>query len=274
MHYYKRNIGDYHKKAGRLSMLQHGAYNLLIDSCYDREKFPTLEEAIEWTWASTTEEIEAVEFVLKRFFVLNGDVYEQDRILEEVEKYQSKSETNKRIAREREANRRKESTKRAQGVDEAPPNQEPRTKNQEPSPQAPESGGDREKAKSIIVLMNGIAGTDYKLVDSNIKPIMARISDGYDVSDFSLALAHRWEVWSECSANRLPGEKDMLEYYRPSTLFRPSKFPGYVEAAKRALNEATSPVTARTSTRAQSIQQDLLDTSWATPSPKPNQDEE
>ena len=39
MHYFKFNIGDYHKKAGRLSMLQHGAYTLLIHACYDREKF-------------------------------------------------------------------------------------------------------------------------------------------------------------------------------------------------------------------------------------------
>jgi uncharacterized protein YdaU (DUF1376 family) len=46
MHYYKRNLGDYAKKTGRLTMLQHGAYTLLIDSCYDREKFPTLEQAI------------------------------------------------------------------------------------------------------------------------------------------------------------------------------------------------------------------------------------
>jgi len=60
MHYYKRNLGDYAKKAGRLSMLQHGSYTLLIDACYDRETFPTLEEAIEWTWASTQEEIDAL----------------------------------------------------------------------------------------------------------------------------------------------------------------------------------------------------------------------
>ena len=64
MHYYKRNIGDYHRKAGRLSILQHGVYTLLIDGCYDRECFPTKEDAVDWCWASTTEEIEAVEFVL------------------------------------------------------------------------------------------------------------------------------------------------------------------------------------------------------------------
>ena len=72
MHYYKRNIGDYAKKAGRLSTLQHGAYTLLIDSCYDREEFPTLEQAIEWTWVESPEEIEAVKFVLHKFFIQIG----------------------------------------------------------------------------------------------------------------------------------------------------------------------------------------------------------
>ena len=133
MHYYKRNLGDYAKKAGRLTMLQHGAYTLLIDSCYDRELFPTLEQAIEWTWASTEAEVDAVKFVLSRFFTLSKDgEYVQDRILEELLHYHKNADTNKRIADEREAKRREKSTKREQGVDEAPPNQEPLTINQEP----------------------------------------------------------------------------------------------------------------------------------------------
>lgn len=45
LHYYKRNIGDYEKKAGRPSMLEHGACTLLIDACYDREQFPKFEVA-------------------------------------------------------------------------------------------------------------------------------------------------------------------------------------------------------------------------------------
>ena len=75
MHYYKRNIGDYAKKAARLTMLQHGAYTLLIDSCYDREVFPTLEQALEWTWASTEAEVDAVKFVLNRFFSLDKEKF-------------------------------------------------------------------------------------------------------------------------------------------------------------------------------------------------------
>lgn len=111
-------------------MLEHGAYTLLLDSCYDRERFPTLDDAIEWTWARSDEEIAAVKFVLSKFFVLEDGVYKQNRIYEEIEKYHSNSETNKRIAIEREEKRR---TKRTRTVNEPPPNQEPRTVNQEPS---------------------------------------------------------------------------------------------------------------------------------------------
>lgn len=132
MHYYKRNIGDYAKKAGRLSMLQHGSYTLLIDACYDRERFPTMEDALEWTWASSAAEIEAVEFVLKKFFTLQDGVYVQSRIEEDLADYHKKAETNQRIAIERESKRKVNSTARAQGVNEAPPNHKPLTINQEP----------------------------------------------------------------------------------------------------------------------------------------------
>ena len=139
MHYYKRNIGDYHRKAGRLTMLQHGAYTLIMDSCYDREQFPTREQAIDWCWASTPEEIAAVDFVLNKFFILSGDVFVQGRINDELERYHGNAETNRRIALEREENRRnrariedEHSTNRARQEDEPPPNQEPLTTNQEP----------------------------------------------------------------------------------------------------------------------------------------------
>jgi uncharacterized protein YdaU (DUF1376 family) len=137
MHYYKRNLGDYAKKAGRLTMLQHGSYTLLIDSCYDRETFPTLEQALEWTWASTEAEVEAVKFVLNRFFTLDKDgCYVQDRILQELLEYHAKADTNKRIAIERETKRREKSTNREQDVNEATPNHKPITINQEPKKKA------------------------------------------------------------------------------------------------------------------------------------------
>lgn len=156
MHYYKRNIGEYHKRAGRLSMLQHGAFTLLMDSCYDRERFPTMDEALEWLWASSKEEIEAVEFVLSRFFDLENGVYVQKRIADELANYHKNAETNKRIAIERETKRREERTKRAQSVDgsntlehEPPPKQEPRTTNQKPVELPLSPDGNAPKVKQV-----------------------------------------------------------------------------------------------------------------------------
>ena len=135
MHYFKRNIGDYHKKAGRLSILEHGAYTLLLDACYDRERFPTMEEAIDWCWARSTEEIDAVTFVLSKFFDLVDGHYVQARIQDEINAYHSMALKNKEIAEKREADKRTKrangSTKRAQVVNEPAPNQEPLTTNQE-----------------------------------------------------------------------------------------------------------------------------------------------
>lgn len=162
MHYYKRNIGDYSKKAGRLTMLQHGAYTLLLDSCYDRERFPTLDEAIEWTWASTEAEVDAVKFVLSRFFKLDGDgQYVQDRILDELLNYHKNADTNKRIALEREAKRKGKSTNRAQVVNEAPPNQEPLTINQEP----------RTKKATVVAAPEGVS---LEVWDSFVKQRKAK----------------------------------------------------------------------------------------------------
>lgn len=135
MHYYKRNIGDYAKKAGRLSMLEHGAYTLLIDACYDRERFPTLDEALDWCWARSDDEKQAVMFVLSKFFEVQDGVYVQNRIAEEIAAYIKNAETNKRIATEREQKRKggaRTVHEPSPCVNEPPPNQEPRTINQEP----------------------------------------------------------------------------------------------------------------------------------------------
>lgn len=122
-------------------MLQHGAYTLLLDACYDRERFPTLNDAIEWTWASSPAEVEAVQFVLSRFFTLSDGVYTQTRIKEELAEFEERSATNSRIARERETKRREKSTNRGHVVDdpapddnESPPTHYPLTTTQEPIP--------------------------------------------------------------------------------------------------------------------------------------------
>lgn len=67
---------------------------LLIDACYDRECFPTYEQAVDWTWASSTEENEALDFVLRKFFTLEDGVYKQLRIQQELHEFSAQCEAN------------------------------------------------------------------------------------------------------------------------------------------------------------------------------------
>jgi len=120
--------------------LQHGVYTLLLDACYDREVFPTEEQAIQWLWASSAEEIEAIKFVLNRYFIKSDDgTFTHDDVLADLCEYHAMADRNKLIAIERETRRKELRTSRAHTVNgasrdmhESPPNQELRTKNNKP----------------------------------------------------------------------------------------------------------------------------------------------
>lgn len=115
-----------------------------MDECYGREDFPTLQEAIEWLWASSVEEIEAVKFVLNKFFKLDekSGKYIQNHIQEVLIKYHATCDINKGIADEREKKKRaakdterdKDNTNRPRTADNfsATKNKEQRTTNKEP----------------------------------------------------------------------------------------------------------------------------------------------
>lgn len=108
MNYYQRHIGDYAKKAGHLTPLEHGVYCLLLDAYYDREQGPTHAEAIRWSRARSPEELAALESVLFEFFKLKSGRYSQARVEEEFAKwaeYQDKQRDNgKKGGRPRKAN--------------------------------------------------------------------------------------------------------------------------------------------------------------------------
>lgn len=83
MNYYKRHIGDYAKKAGHLSLVEHGIYTLLLDAYYDREQAPTKPEAIRQSRARTPDELLALDAVLGDFFTLVNGRYVQSRAEQE-----------------------------------------------------------------------------------------------------------------------------------------------------------------------------------------------
>ncbi len=162
MNYYKKHLGDYAKKTGHLTPLEHGVYGLIIDGYYDREQGPTLIEATKWARARTEDEKSAVLAVLDEFFTIGEDGrYTQKRIEEELSAYQVKADANRVIALAREEAKRAaiehaKSTKRAADVhhkdQEREPSHKPLATSHKPvkeqEPPIPPKGGSRTRKKS------------------------------------------------------------------------------------------------------------------------------
>lgn len=73
MNYYEKNLGDYAKEAGHLSMAEHGAFNLLLDYYFANEKPLPKDQAYKIARARAPEERETVDLVLAEFFELQED---------------------------------------------------------------------------------------------------------------------------------------------------------------------------------------------------------
>ena len=99
MNYYKRHLGDYARKAGHLSMLEHGAYTLILDAYYDREQAPTKAEAIRWARARNPEETQTVSTILQEFFFERDGRYYQQRVEDELQEARSKAERNRIVGK-------------------------------------------------------------------------------------------------------------------------------------------------------------------------------
>jgi len=227
VHHYRKNIGDYAKKAGRLSILQHGVYNLLMDACYDREKFPTRDEAIDWVWASTPEEIDAVDFVLSKFFYPHEDgQYIQRRIEDELEEYR------KFCKLQAEKGRKGGRPKNPAGKNKNPVGSEGKpmesrvkagkslTTNHQPLTSNHLKEKDKKEiANRVISKLNDLAGKRFRFTEHNQGLVIARISEGFTEADCLQVVANRCQRWLGT---------EQSEYLRPDTLFRPSKFEGYL----------------------------------------------
>ena len=101
MNYYKRHIGDYAAATRHLSMLEHGAYALLLDTYYTSESpLPAdLKAAARKAGARSKDEVTAVETVLTEFFILTDHGWIQPRCDAEIEAYHAKAETNRAVGK-------------------------------------------------------------------------------------------------------------------------------------------------------------------------------
>jgi len=79
--------------------------------------------------------------------------------------------------------------------------------------------------KQIVSFLNDKAGRSFKHTTNNTqKKIRGRIADGYTVDDFKAVICFKVGEWLD--------DDNMNQYLCPDTLFRPSNFEKYLQAAK------------------------------------------
>jgi len=108
MFWYKHYCGDYMTATMRLTMTEDGAYRRLMDEYYSTETPLPLDQGQLYRAARafTDEEMKAVDMIVSTYFIKSHDGYHNVRIDEEIKNSKKKSETNRRIAAEREAKRK------------------------------------------------------------------------------------------------------------------------------------------------------------------------
>lgn len=81
------------------------------------------------------------------------------------------------------------------------------------------------KATEVIGYLNAKIGASYRATtEANIKPIRARLNDGFTVEDCKKVIDTKSGQWLN--------NPDMVKYLRPATLFSPSKFEGYLNECR------------------------------------------
>lgn len=86
MNYYRRYVGDYLRDTSRLSMLEHGAYTLMLDYYYADERPLPLDkdELYLMVRAMRPDDRRAVDKILATFFKREPDGYHQKRVDHEI----------------------------------------------------------------------------------------------------------------------------------------------------------------------------------------------
>lgn len=111
MNFYKHYLGDYARDTADLSLLEHGAYRVLLDHYYAQHgDMPDERQSLyRICKAFTPAERKAVDKVSDRFFQVNGDGRRHNRRADvEIQKHQGQAQANRIVAEERERKRKEQ----------------------------------------------------------------------------------------------------------------------------------------------------------------------
>ena len=188
MNWYKRYIGDYQRDTGHLSMVEHGAYTLMLDAYYATAKpLPENQEVLfRLLRAVTTKEQSAVKAVLDQFWHLTEDGWINARAAIEIGKYMAQSTTNRRIANERTVPRTVPRTVNEPSTNRTTnslPIQRPETRDQKPKPVKTSCAAPSQKPK-VAALIPACSNQEFAVTE----PKQAEYQTTYPGVDVALEL--------------------------------------------------------------------------------------
>ena len=74
-----------------------------------------------------------------------------------------------------------------------------------------------EVAKRLILKINALSGKNFRIIQTNIDFIVPRLKEGFTESDCETVIE-----------NKFKDPNFSMQYFKPETLFRPTKFEGYL----------------------------------------------
>lgn len=134
MHYYQFNIGDYASHTRNLGLMEDLAFRRLLDEYYLHERPLNGCSTTVARQIGMLEQKDSVDFVLRKFFVLQDEEWRNKRVEEEIERFKNKAEQASRAGKasaEARVNGRSTDVQRTFNQP-ITINQEPITNNQEP----------------------------------------------------------------------------------------------------------------------------------------------
>lgn len=258
--WYAKSPADYKMDTGRLNLMEHGAYNLLLDRYYHDGFLPSdVQQLLNVCSTRDEHEEQAVKRVVGMFFEIRGDRLWHKRVEDELNTVRElrvkKSAAGKESARVRGMTRKgistdveqrstitvqnsteQDSTKdipagpsgpRSAGAEHALTPLQNAVENPTPvdtiesNPVKAESSKELKKsAREILAYLNRATGKKFQDVDSNLEPIIARLKEGASPENIKSVVAERVQVWG--------ADEKMHEFLRPDTLFRRTKFWNYL----------------------------------------------
>jgi uncharacterized protein YdaU (DUF1376 family) len=107
MKFFKFYMGDYLRDTAHLSMAEHGAYFLMLQNYYATQKpLPSGDALYRMLRAQTKPEKEAIDSIVKQFWVRSAEGITNARADKEIESAAVQADKNRIIARDREAAKR------------------------------------------------------------------------------------------------------------------------------------------------------------------------